>query len=244
MPKLSNRPPKPPRHKSGKNVYAVVYTDGKKNNLGRWGSPEAKAAYARFEVEWWENHRRPIAERVPPTLTTTGTKTDTTVSEVALAFLQYVEATKRPDNFTHYRIAVMDFLVKHFGTTPADDFTAGSLNLIREAMIQSRRFCRLGVNDYTRRVVTLFQWGVSVGMVDRVTAWGLGTVKPLEPGHPGTFDHAEREYVTDDVIIATLPILPPTLQAMIKLQRLTGMRPSEVFNMLVGDIDTKSVPGI
>ena len=41
--------------------------------------------------------------------------------------------------------------------------------------------------------------------------------------YPGTFDHPEREYVMDDVIIATLPLLPLTLQAMIKLQRLTGM---------------------
>ena len=67
MPKLSNRPPKPSRHKSGKNEYVVVYIDGKKSNLGRWGSPEAKQAYARFEVEWWENYRRPVAERVPTT---------------------------------------------------------------------------------------------------------------------------------------------------------------------------------
>jgi integrase len=81
-------------------------------------------------------------------------------------------------------------------------------------------------------------------MVNPITAWGLSTVKPLEPGYPDTFDHEEREYVKDAVIIATLPLLPPTLQAMIKLQRLTGMRPSEVFKMLVGDIDTKSVPGI
>jgi len=81
-------------------------------------------------------------------------------------------------------------------------------------------------------------------MVNPITAWALSTVKTLEPGYPGTFDHPEREYVRDDVIIRTLPLLPPTLQTMIKLQRLTGMRPSEVFLMTVGDIDTKSVPGI
>jgi integrase len=138
----------------------------------------------------------------------------------------------------------MDFLVKHYGEIPVADFNVACLNLLRTAIIQSRRFCREGINDYVRRIVTLFKWGVSVGQVDPITAWGLATVKPLEPGHPSTFDHPEREYVTDDVIIATLPLLPPTLQAMIKLQRLTGMRPSEVFNMLVGDIDTASVQGI
>ena len=238
-----SKPPKYCIDKSKKKAFVRV--NGTKSYLpGASNSPESREAYSRFETAWWENYRRLSAERVSPTLTSIGTKTDTTVSEVALAFLQYVEATKKSANFTHYRIAVMDFLVKHFGTTPADDFTAGSLNLIRESIIQSHRFCRTGINDYTRRIVTLFQWGVSVGMVDRITAWALGTVKPLEPGHPRTFDHPEREYVQDDVIIATLPLLPATLQAMIKLQRLTGMRPSEVFNMRSGDIDRHSVPEI
>ena len=206
---------------------------------GKSNSPESREAYARFEIEWWENSRRPIAERVPPTLPSSGEKTDTTVKEVALAFLQYAEATKAKTNFDHYRVGIMDFLIKHYGGIPADEFTTSCLNLTRAAMIQSRRFCRVGINDYTRRIVTLFRWGVSVGLVETMTAWALETVKPLEPGYPGTFDHPEREYVIDPVIIATLPLLPPTLQAMIKLQRLTGMRPSEVFKMLVGDIDTQ-----
>ena len=241
MPKLSNRPPKPSKHKSGKNEYAVVYVDGKKNNLGRWGTPEAKEAYARFEVEWWENSRRPVAERISPKMPG---RNKIAVKEVALKFLQYAEATKTVSNFTDYRIAIMDFLVEHYGSVPADDFNAGCLHLTREAIIQSRRFCRMGVNDYTRRIVTLFKWGVSVGLVAPITAWGLGTVKPLEPGYPGTVDHPEREYVQDLVIIATLPSLPPVLQAMIKLQRLTAMRPSEVFKMRVGDVDRISIPGI
>ena len=59
MPKLTSRPPQ--YKQCGK--YAVVYIDGKKNNLGRWGSPEAKGAYARFEAEWWDNFRRPVPER-------------------------------------------------------------------------------------------------------------------------------------------------------------------------------------
>jgi len=166
------------------------------------------------------------------------------VKEVALQFLQYAEATKTASNFTHYRIATMDFLVEHYGSTPADDFNVGCLHLIRTAIIQSRRFCRKQVNEYTRRIVTLFRWGVSVGLVSPLTTWGLSTVKPLEPGYPDTFDHPDREYVQDWVIIATLPLLPKTLQAMIKLQRLTAMRPSEVFNMRAGDIDQHSIPGV
>jgi integrase len=235
---------KPPKYCIDKGKKkAFVRVDGRKNYLpGRSGSPESREAYARFEIEWWENSRRPVAERIAPTLP--GNEEKPLVKEVALQFLRYVEATKTKSNFTHYRIATMDFLVEHYGSTHADDFNAGSLNLAREAMIQSRRFCRKQVNDYARRIVTLFSWGVSVGLVNRMVAWELSLVKPLEPGHPGTFDHPEREYVQDWVIVATLPLLPRTLQAMIKLQRLTAMRPSEVFNMRVGDIDRTSVPGV
>jgi len=82
-----------------------------KNNLGRWGNPEAKQAYARFEVEWWENFHRPVAERASPTLTSSGDKPDTTVKKVPLAFLQNAEATKTKANFTRYRLATIDFLV-------------------------------------------------------------------------------------------------------------------------------------
>ena len=61
--------------------------DGKKSYLpGKSNSPESREAYARFEIEWWENSRRPLDERVPITLTDGEPMTDTTVKEVALAF--------------------------------------------------------------------------------------------------------------------------------------------------------------
>jgi integrase len=68
------------------------------------------------------------------------------------------------------------------------------------------------------------------------TALALKAVKPLPEGYAGTFDNPEREHIPDDVVRRTLPFLPPTLRAMIQVQRMTGMRPSEVFNMRVGDI--------
>ena len=51
MPKLKNRPPK--MGKMGN--YAVVRYQGKKIMLGRWGSDEAKQAYARFITELQNN---------------------------------------------------------------------------------------------------------------------------------------------------------------------------------------------
>lgn len=70
------------------------------------------------------------------------------------------------------------------------------------------------------------------------TTWrALKAVKTLKKGSPGTFDHEEREPVSDDIIQRTLPFMPPTLRAMVQLQRILGMRPNEIFKIRVGDID-------
>ena len=69
-------------------------------------------------------------------------------------------------------------------------------------------------------------------------------MKALAKGHPGTFDHDEREPVPDDVILRTLPFMPPTLRSMVQLQRILGMRPNEIFKMRVGDIDTTRGNGL
>ena len=49
MPRLLNRPPKLRRHASGQ---AFVSVSGKSIYLGKWGSPEARAAYRKFKGDW------------------------------------------------------------------------------------------------------------------------------------------------------------------------------------------------
>ena len=85
--------------------------------------------------------------------------------------------------------------------------------------------------------MSIFTWGIEMELVHPNTVAALKAVKFLSVGYPGTFEGKGREEVPDEVICRTLPFMPPTLIAMVVVQRLTGMRPSEVFNMTVGDID-------
>ena len=236
MPKLVTRPPL--YKKCGK--YAVVYIDGKRVFLGLFGSQESKIAYARH-----------LAERASPEFAPPKGEKNVTVKELAAAFLDHAEATLKKPNYTHYRIVVLDFLNKFYGdNTLVNDFKPSCLKLVRQEMINALnthgkpRLCRKQVNEYTRRIVHIFQWGVEECTVHSDTAAVLKAVKPLPEGYAGTFDHEEREDVPDSVIKATLPFMPPTLQAMVKLQRLTGCRPSEIFNMRVGKIDRHSDPDL
>ena len=223
MPKLNNRPPK--YSKMGK--YAVVYYRKKMTYLGPYGSQESKVAYHRFLAEIQEN---------PAFLPPSGEK-NVTVRELTAAFLDHAKATTDRTEYAHFRIVVLDFLDKLYGdNTPVEDFKPRCLKLVREEMVNSGRFCRRVINRYSARIVSIFAWGVENDLVQETTWRALKVVKSLSKGHPGTYDNEERQPVPNDVVRRTLPFMPPTLRAMVIVQRLTGMRPSEVFNMTVGEI--------
>jgi integrase len=228
MPKL-NRPPK--YCQIGK--YAAVYLNGKPKYLGLHGSPESQTAYARLVAEC----------RAKPAFVLARGEDGVTVAELAAAFLDHVKENADPTEYAHYRIVVLDFLAKLYGDIPVDQFGPSCLKTVRNEMILSGRFCRHSINRYMRRIAQIFTWGVEEEMVKPNTVAALKAVKTLAEGHPGTFDNDPREHVPDDVIRQTLPFLPPVLQAMVKVQRLTGCRPSEIYRMQAGEIDRDSSCG-
>jgi len=231
MPKLTTRPPQ--YKKSGK--YAVIYVNGKRIFLGLYGSPESQAAYSRFLAE----------SQASPTFYLSKGETSITVRELGAAFLDHAKVTQGDTDYKHCCTLVFDFLLKLYGDdTPADSFKPSFLKLVRESMIQSQRFCRGTINKYTRRIVSIFGWGVENDSVSAPTWQALKAVRALPAGYPGTFDHPEREGVPVEVVAATLPFLVPLLASMVQVQYLTGMRPSEVFNMRVGDIDRSRSNGL
>ena len=233
MPKLNNRPPKYCKM----NGQAVVYINGRPKYLGRHGSPESKTAYARFVAELQTSPN-------PAVFTASGEK-HVTVRELTAAYLDYAETNINPTDYGHCNVIVQDFLGRLYGdNTAVDDFKPRCLKLVRDEMIQSRRFCRRVVNSYTRRIVAMFAFGVEHDLVLETTWRALKVVKALPKGHPGTFDREERRPVPDDVIRRTLPYMPKILRAMVIVQRLTGMRPNEIFKMRVGDIDTTQGNGL
>jgi len=202
MPKLINRNPKLSKLKE----YAVVYYRGKIHYLGRHGTPEALTAYNRLCAEIQSNPVLP-----PPS----GEKR-VTVRELTAAFLDHALANFDATSYSFHRVIILDFLDKLYGNdTPVEDFTPRCLKLVRDEIVRSRRFCRNIVNRCVKCVVAIFAWGVENELVPETTGRALKAVKPLARGYSGTFDHDEREPVSDDVILRTLPFMPPILRAMV-----------------------------
>jgi integrase len=232
MPKIKYQPPKYCKVKVRKKLYAAVYRNGKTIYLGAYGSPESKIAYTRFVAEL----KADTAPYLPEN------KASVTVQALVLSFLDHVKGTITSQSYGHHRSAIRALLQLYGDDTHANNFTPSCLKLFRQELINSKRLCRTMVNNHTRRVVSMFTWGVEEGLVNPHTELALKAVKPLSEGYPGTFDHPEREDVPDDVIRRTVPFMSPTVQVMVKVQRQTGMRPGEVFKMRVGEIDRITDP--
>ena len=147
MPKLKNRPPK--YSKMGK--YAVVYQNGKPEYLGHYNSPESRVVYARIVARWYANPGGGLPRD----------EKNVTICELTAAFLDHAKVHVDPISYAHYRVAVLDYLDKLYGDgTLVEDFKPSCLKMVRTEMIQSGRFCRRTVNDYTFRIIAIFAWGV------------------------------------------------------------------------------------
>ena len=242
MPKKTNKQ-RYRKQKVGKHLYAVTYINGKRIYLGHYGSPEADAAYDRVKKE----HARLTAEkRSDPTFHISKEEKNVTLDDVAAAFLDYAE--KRFNGNCHYECyrTALEFAIDIYGHLPVDEFSPLKLKTVREEIIRSKRFCRNIINRNVGRILTAISWGVENELVDSRTIAALREVKPLPKGTPDTFNHKKRGSVPVNVIQRTLPYLPPTLRAMVVIQWLTGCRPSEIFNMRVGEIDQnpENAPGL
>ena len=223
MPKLKNQDPKNCRDRN----QAFSWYNGKRIYHGAWGSPEAKKNYRRFVAALDEN---PILSLQPDR------KNGVLVSELTAGFLDFIESRMDKIHVQHFTRAV-GYLVDVYGELPVNEFSPKKLNTVRNQMIKTGTLCRGMVNDYTCRIVRIFSWGVEEELVKSDIVTALREVKSLRKGEPGTFDNPPRGEVSDNVVAATLPFLSPTVRAMVILQRLTGMRPSEIYRMTVGDID-------
>ena len=78
------------------------------------------------------------------------------------------------------------------------------------------------------RVRRMFRWAAAEELVPPAIYQALTAVGGLRRGRSHARETAPIEPVSDGVIEATLPHLPEVVADMVRLQRLTGMRPAEV----------------
>ena len=93
------------------------------------------------------------------------------------------------------------------------------------------------MNRRVRLVRSVFRWGVAEGLVPASVWEALRSVPGLRRGRSAARESQPVRPVEDSAIEAILPHLPPVVADMLRLQRLTGMRPGELCVLRGADID-------
>jgi integrase len=211
-----------------------VTLNGRDFYLGRFGSPESRAEHDRLIGEWISNGRC-----LPAPASEAGS--DLTVNELLVAYLAfadsyYVKHGKPTSEPASIRESIRP-LRQLYGDAPARDFEPLQLKAVRQAMIDADN-CRNVVNKRAGRIVRIFKWAVSEGMIPPSVHHGLQAVSGLRRGRCGVRESEPVRSVPVAFVDAIEPYVSRQVWAMVELQRLTGMRPGEVCSMRSADIDT------
>ena len=240
------RPPKLCRNKCRNFAYVTV--NGKQIYLGKWGTDEAQAAYERFLLNWIKTNRENQPQNQPQPKDPRG---GFTVTEMAVAYV--AEYRKRPvknrsDLKTFIRIA--NRLADVFPNYEADRFSVRDLETLRDSF-QNEEFTRMGkqqkrsrtyLNKLISRTKTIFSWGSSKEMVSAETVARIKCLQPLRKGLTTAPEPKPRHLIPTEDYKAVLPFLPAYYKDIVEVLHLTGMRPSEICNMKVSEIEkTKNV---
>jgi integrase len=214
---------------------AVVTLSGKDFYLGLYDTKESRAAYDRLTGEWQANGRRlPDEPSQAPAIEVL------TVVMLCAAYLRHAKAYYRKDGEPTNTVlsikAAIRYLRDMFGRLAAEKFGPLALQALQQRMIDDG-LSRSYINDHTGRIKRIWKWAVSQELVPPATYQALATVRGLSAGRTSARETAPVLPVDDAVVDATLPYLPEVVADMVRLQRVTGMRPDEICRLRPCDLD-------
>jgi len=218
------------RQKCAQYDRAFVELDGRRCYLGTYDSEASWEQYHRLLAEWKAN-----GQRLPvPT-------EDLTVVELIARYWQHVtEYYRRADGTETHEVNNMRQALRPvkdlYGSSLVAEFGPLALKAVRESMIE-RGWCRGNINRSVDRVRRMFRWAVEHELCSGETYHRLKAVPGLRPGRSRAAERPAVTPVSDAIIEQTLKFLSPTVAAMVRLQRCTGMRPGEVCSMRTADLD-------
>jgi integrase len=211
---------------------AVVTLNGVDHWLGKYGTDESRQKYDRLIAQWLANDRQ--VPRVKHAA-------DVTVIELVAKFWAHCEAFyKKPDGSPTTEVANFRHALKPlkalYGYSKAAEFGPQSLKAVRQRMIDMG-WCRTFINKQIARLKHVFQWGVSQELIPPTVHQALQTLKGLRKGKTDARESKKVRPVDPAHVEGVKDHVSAQVWAMIRLQLVTGMRPTEVCIMRGCDID-------
>ena len=224
----NNHLPKYRKHRAS--GQAIVTLSGVDHYLGPHGTKTSKRQYDRVMAEWLQNDRHLLLSQGD----------GITIVELCARYWKFAKGYYVKDGrCTRVTPAIkcaLRYLKERYGETPAVEFGPLALKAVRERMVDdelSRRY----TNDHISRIVRMFKWAVGEQLVPATVHQTLAIVPSLRRGRTEAHETAPVLPVEDSTVEATLPHMSAAVADMVRLQRLTGMRPAEICILRPCDLD-------
>lgn len=207
---------------------ARVRIDGKDHMLGTYGSAESKAEYERLIALWRQQNQSGIVQSTM------------TVGHLIVLYLRHAEEYYRkggePTSEVGAIKSALRWLKQRHGTTPLCDFGPLKLKQVRQDMVDAERV-RRSINKHVGRIIAMLRWGVENEYCIPQVYSACQAVKPLAIGRTDAVEGDPVLPVPPEHIEAVQPHVSRQVWGMIRLQLETGMRPQEVREIRLCDLD-------
>ncbi len=206
---------------------AFVKLGGRFVYLGAYGSEAAEQNYRRVVAEWQATGGQ-VAQKV------------LTVDHVIAGYWQHAEVYYRKNGKPTSELSVLRLAMRPlhelYGAMPAAEFGPLRLKACREVMIDAG-LSRTTINGYVSRIRQAFRWAVENELLPGDLLQALRAVGGLKRGRSRAKESVPVRPVDRAAVDAVLPHVARQVAAMIELQWLTGMRPQEVVQMRMAELD-------
>jgi integrase len=228
---------------------AVVYLNRRAVYLGPYGSPESLRRYRQLVAQFAGPAARQLPLHNPDAIS---------VAELVEQYLvhartRYAAGSER----LHLILAAVRPLLELHASTSVTAFGPLALEAVRNHRInlgrtprkkkeesvggapEWRPLSRTYLNMLVQAIVRVFDWAAGRELVPVTIPAALRKLEPIRKrGEPKLLEPKRVRPVPAEHIEAVLRVVTPELQAMIRIQALTAMRPDEVTAMRPCDITT------
>lgn len=241
------RVPKYRKH-SCRNLGFVEHQGQRHYFPGKYNSRESLAAYSSFVQQLTEQEEEQEGD---PLVVRPGKIV--VVGELMAAYLQfartyYVDEAGLPSLEYEQINYAMKPLAKLYAGLPVRAFGPKRLKRVRRRMVTGawhtpdpRPWTRKHINQQIGRIRRMFKWGVENELVPSRVLHALQAIQPLKQGRTTARETEDVRPVDPVHVAAVLPYLSPQVAAMVQLQQLTGMRPSNLCGLTLAQIDRSDV---
>ena len=130
-----------------------------------------------------------------------------------------------------------------FGAASVEELTHTDMLKLRDALVRSG-VSRKTVNHRLWRVKYMLAWALDEALIPAVAKAELTQVKGVKRGRSAAPEARPVRPVTDAAITAAMAFMTPNTADMVKVHRLTGMRPCELCALRWSQIDTTRTPWV